>query len=216
MTGIKNKALKRRIIEISYKHKLSHIGSCLEAVDIIKDICDQKKPDEKFVLSQGHAGLALYVVLENEFPYTYKAEKLLKTCGIHPDRLHASYAIDCSTGSLGQGLPIALGMALADRSKNVYCLISDGEMQEGSIYEAFRIKGELRVENLRICVNDNAYGGYGSTGNMSFLFDRDFLDEVVYRYHSTNVNYLPFLKGLEGHYHTMTEDDYKLAMEVLK
>src|SRR2546427_251920 len=65
--GIKqmtNKDLKKRIIEISYKNKLSHIGSCLTAVDIIDEIYAIKKPNEKFILSSGHAGLALYCVIE--------------------------------------------------------------------------------------------------------------------------------------------------------
>ena len=61
---IVNKELKKRILEISYKKKLSHLGSCLTAVDIIDEIFKIKKPDEKFVLSSGHAALALYVVLE--------------------------------------------------------------------------------------------------------------------------------------------------------
>ena len=59
-----NKDLKKRIFDISFRHKLSHLGSCLTAVDIIDEIYSIKKPDERFVLSSGHAGLALYVVLE--------------------------------------------------------------------------------------------------------------------------------------------------------
>src|SRR4051812_33407854 len=116
---MKNKDLKKRIIEISYKHKLSHLGSCLTAVDIIDEIFQVKKPNEKFVLSSGHAGLALYVVLEkyekkdfdgNLIPLD--AEEIFEHHGTHPDRCKACH-LDCSTGSLGQGLPIAVGMALA-------------------------------------------------------------------------------------------------------
>ena len=231
---IKNKDLKRRIIEISHKHKLSHLGSCLTAVDIIKDIYDVKKPHEKFVLSQGHAGLALYVMLERMIP-GQDAEDYLGQAGIHPDRkirpTPPSYdptqrygfyvsPIDCSTGSLGQGLPIALGMALADRTKNVYCLISDGELAEGSIMEAFRIKQDLSIDNLKIFVNCNGYGGYTKVDQPYNLFGTDYdnpgLFEFQARMCDTNVDYLPFLEGLKGHYHTMSEDDYNLAMEILK
>src|SRR5438874_161410 len=95
--------LHDRIIEISKKYKLSHLGSCLTAIDIIEEIYNEKQEDEKFVLSSGHAGLALYVVLEK---YGFDAEILLKHCGIHPKRMYG-YGIDCSTGSLGHGLPIA-------------------------------------------------------------------------------------------------------------
>lgn len=150
--------LEQRILEISYKHKLSHIGSCLTAVKIIDEIYSKKKPDERFVLSCGHAGLALYVVLEK---YNIaNAEYLLDQCGVHPDRILGGEAIDCSTGSLGQGLPIALGMALADRSKNVYCLVSDGECSEGSVYEALNIMNDEKINNLYVHLNYNQFGAY--------------------------------------------------------
>jgi transketolase len=138
-----NKNLKKRILEISYKHNLSHLGSCLTAVDIIDEIYAIKKHNERFVLSSGHAGLALYVVIEK---YTkgddlgmvlgINAEDIFNHHGVHPDRC-SQCGLDASTGSLGQGLPIAVGMALADRSKNVYCLISDGECSEGSVWGSF-------------------------------------------------------------------------------
>ena len=76
--------LKRRILDLSHKYKLSHIGSCLTAVDLIDGIYKVKKPDEPFILSQGHAGLALYVVLEK---YEKRnPEKLILKHGTHPNR----------------------------------------------------------------------------------------------------------------------------------
>src|SRR5438477_597536 len=77
--------------------------------------------------------------------------------GIHCER---AGGCDCSTGSLGQGLPIACGMAIADRAKNVYCLISDGECSEGSIAEALRIADENQLENLKVHLNYNGWGAY--------------------------------------------------------
>jgi transketolase len=150
--------LEQRILELSKKYKLSHIGSCLTSVGIIDEIYSIKKPDEKFVLSCGHAGLALYVVLEKYLGID--AEYLLLKHGVHPNR---DEVINCSTGSLGQGLPIALGMALADRTKNVYCLISDGECAEGSVYEALNIKHRYGVYNLIVFCNYNGYGAYDRT-----------------------------------------------------
>ena len=77
-------ALEKRILEISYKHKLSHLGSCLTAVNIIDEIYKVKKPDEPFILSQGHAGVALYTILEK---FEGKdAEELWKKHGTHPNR----------------------------------------------------------------------------------------------------------------------------------
>src|SRR3990167_10168648 len=114
---IKNKDLKKRAVEISYMHNLSHLGSVLTSLDIIKDIYDKKKQNEKFILSSGHAGLALYIVLENywkENGRNIDAQYMLETQGIHPDKTQANEYIDCSTGSLGNGIGIAVGMALSD------------------------------------------------------------------------------------------------------
>jgi len=211
--SMQNKQLKRRIIEISYKNKLSHIGSCLEAVDIIKDIYDNLMGKDRFVLSQGHAGLALYVVLEAL--RCGDAERMWEDMGTHPTRkTMVDWLIECSTGSLGHGLPIALGMALADRDAQIHCLISDGEMSEGSIDETFRIMNNLSVNNLSIYINHNGYGAYSKLDNFQIPLKERY-DKTI-RVFDTNVDYLPFLEGLEGHYHVMTEQDYGHAMEKLK
>lgn len=181
--------LKKRILDISRKHGLTHIASCLTAVDIIEKIYKIKKSDEPFILSCGHAGVALYVVLKKE-------EELYKKHGIHPNR---DKDIDCSTGSLGQGLPIAIGMALANRDKNVYCLISDGECDEGSIWEALRIAKEQKLFNLKVYLNMNGWSAYKKI-DKKYLVKRikafEFPVEIV----ETNVDDYPFLKGLKGHY----------------
>lgn len=207
---IKNASLKRRIMEISFKQKLSHIGSCLTAVDIIKEIYDIKKPDEKFILSSGHAGLALYVVIESKGGKN--AEDIFTHHGVHPDRC-ADCGLDCSTGSLGQGLPIACGIALADRSKNVYCLVSDGECAEGSISEAMRIRDEQRLKNLKVYINQNGWGAYKE---IKHLYLPQTVNDSWWEMRYTNVDYLPFLNDLDAHYYVMNEDDYRTAMEILK
>lgn len=167
--------LHDRIWEISRKHKLSHLGSCLTAVDIIDEIYSIKKPDEKFILSCGHAGLALYVVLEKY--RKYDAELLYQLNGVHPNR--DGFSIDCSTGSLGQGLPIALGMAMADRSKNVYCLISDGEATEGTIWEVANVMRKYNVENLKVYCNWNGWGAYDETDPTIFQVLQSFGFKVI-------------------------------------
>lgn len=206
---IKNKDLKRRILEISYKHNLSHLGSCLTAVDIIKEIYDQKKPDEKFVLSSGHAGLALYVVLEEKGGRN--AEDIFLHHGVHPDRC-GDCDIVCSTGSLGQGLPIAVGMALADRKKDVYCLISDGECAEGSIWEALRIKEDRGLSNLKVYLNWNGWAAYKEVqaGTLPSPNIVKFVNTTE------SIADFPFLQGQDAHYHVMTEEEYKQAMEILE
>lgn len=212
MSTIRNKDLKKRIIEISYKYKLSHLGSCLSAVDIIDEIYKFKKPSEKFILSEGHAAVALYIV--NEKYYQIDAEKAFKHHGVHPDRCNKC-RLDCSTGSLGQGLPIALGLALADRKKNVYCLISDGECAEGSIWEALRIKSDLGVKNLKVYLNINGWGAYGRIDKKK-LVRRIKAFDINVNFCYTSVEQLPFLKGLSAHYYIMNKKDYLLACVLLK
>jgi transketolase len=203
---ITNASLKRRILEISYNHKLSHLGSCLTAVDIIYEIFQRKSPEEKFILSSGHAGLALYVILESKGGKN--AESVFRHHGVHPDRCR-DCGIDCSSGSLGQGLPIAVGMALADRTKNVYCLISDGECAEGSIWEALRIASEQQLTNLKVYVNWNGWAAFRPSTEYI-----DWGPRVTI--HNTTVEQLPFLKGQDAHYYTMTKEDYELAQNILR
>jgi len=225
--------LKKRIIDLSYKHKLSHIGSCLTAINLIDAVYAVKNDDEKFILSSGHAALALYVILEK-----YKnidAEFLLNFSGVHPDRYNtmtsSGSAIDCSTGSLGQGLPIAVGMALADRNKRVFCLISDGECSEGSVWEALRIAYENKLKNLVVLVNVNGYGAYKKIDGED-LFERfksfgwivDISSDILKHikrcisqnvqvptvvFVRTDVEQYPFLDGIGAHYCTITDEDYE-------
>ena len=121
--------LERRIVEITFQERMSHLSSCLSAAPILEEIFSVKKDDEVFILSNGHAGLALYCILEQR--YSIDPVALLHKHGIHPNRDLPNH-LHCSTGSLGSGLPIAVGHALANRTKNVYCMISDGECAEGS------------------------------------------------------------------------------------
>lgn len=149
--------LHHRIIEISSKLGLAHLGSCLTSVNIIDEIYARKKPNEPFILSSGHAGLALYVVIEKY--YGINAEKIFAHHGTHPDRCKECM-LECSTGSLGHGIGIALGMALADRERQVYCLISDGECFEGTIWEVANVIKKYQVWNLKIYLNYNSWSAY--------------------------------------------------------
>lgn len=201
--------LEKRIIEISYKHKLSHIGSCLTSVNLIDNVYSVKKKEDIFILSNGHAGLALYVVLEK---YGFgNAEDMWKKHGTHPNR-DPEKGIIASSGSLGHGIGIAVGMALADRRRTVYVLLSDGECAEGSVWEALRIASEYRLENLRVTVNANGYGAYGK-------IDSEWLDSrLQYFYPSllvrTNLySYPDFLQGIPAHYVLLDDDKYKELMK---
>ena len=144
--------LKKRLIEIAYKHKLGHLGSYLSALAIIDDIYQKMDKDDIFILSSGHAALALYVCLEK-----YKgqdAEVLFNKHGGHPHR-DEKRGIYCSTGSLGLGLTIALGRAVANKNRKVWVLISDGECAEGSVWEALKTIVEQDITNIEVHVNAN-------------------------------------------------------------
>jgi transketolase len=91
--------------------------------------------------------------------YSVDAEYLLETHGIHPERDLENY-IDVSTGSLGLGITIATGMALAAPNINVYCLISDGECAEGSVWEALRFNDENDIKNIKVYANINGWAAY--------------------------------------------------------
>lgn len=200
--------LKKRILDLSFKHKLSHIGSCLSTVDTIDKIYSIRKKDEPFILSNGHAGLALYVVLEKY--EGQDAEKLLEKHGVHPNR-DMSEGIWASTGSLGHGVGIALGMALADKARNVYVLTSDGECAEGSVWETLAIARKYQIENLRITLIANGYSAYDKV-------DTDDLDMRINSFYPTltvrtNLYAWPdWLQGLNAHYVVMNEEQYKEAI----
>lgn len=197
--------LRKRVLELSHKLGLSHIGSCIATVDTLDQIYSIKKPHEPFVLSNGHAALALYCVLEK-----YEgadAEALFKKHGVHPNR-DMENGIWASTGSLGHGLGIAVGYALANRDRLVFVTISDGEAAEGSIWEALRIASDNRLENLRVAVIANGYGAYSEID----IVDLDNRINAFYPSMMIKTNmfaYPDYLNGLNGHYHTLTDEQYK-------
>lgn len=119
--------LERRVIDISYQERIGHLSSNLNAVNIIDEIYKEKQDSDIFILSSGHAALAWYTVLEK-----YKkldAVELFHKHGVHPHR-NVEDEISVSTGSLGMGITVACGYALANPNKNIYCLLSDGECAE--------------------------------------------------------------------------------------
>jgi transketolase len=197
--------IQQRIIDITYNENLSHLSSTLSAAPIIEEIYNEKKDDEVFILSNGHAGLALYCVLEEK--YGIDPVMLLHKHGIHPGK-DLENKIYCSTGSLGSGLPIAVGHAIANPNKNVYCMISDGECAEGSIWESLRYVNVAKLNNLKIYVNINGMSAYEYLDNQ-YLISRlvAFLPSINIRV-SDPIEF-DFAKGLLSHYYVMKPEDYE-------
>lgn len=207
-----NKDLKKRILEIAHINRLSHLGSYMSSVDIIDEIYSKMTPDDIFILSSGHAAVALYACLEKH--RGYDAEMLFKKHGGHPHR-DEEHGIYCSTGSLGLGITVALGRAVANPNRKVYVLISDGECAEGSVWESLKTIREQNIDNIEVFVNINGYAAYMEV-DAAYLTDRliSFLPRIKLRF--TTVEQLPFLKGLNAHYHVMSDMDFQTAISILE
>jgi len=199
-------SLEKRLMDITFNEKLSHLSSTLSALPIIEEIYNEKQEDEVFILSNGHAGLALYVVLESK--YGIDPVMLLHKHGIHPGK-DLENKLYCSTGSLGSGLPIAVGHALANRNKNVYCMISDGEAAEGSIWESLRFIKEAKLDNLKVYVNVNGMSAYDHL-DVDYLIARlkSFLPSINIR--MSDPPEFKFATGLLTHYYVMKPGDYEV------
>jgi len=195
--------LKARALELTFTHKLSHLSSVLNAIPVLYDIY-KTDLDAICILSAGHAGLAQYVVLEHF--KNVDAEELLNRHGIHPNRDVKNH-IYCSTGSLGSGLPIAVGFAIANPAKKIYCLMTDGECAEGSIWESLRFINVKAIGNLMPIVIINGQSAYEYL-SLSYLESRlqAFLPrikiELASSYLTENIN------GLLSHYRVMDQTDY--------
>ena len=161
MKKIDSKRMRNLIIEAAYHAGHGHIPSALSIVEILLAIDKVKTEDDTFVLSKGHGCLAYYAYLVQKNVITVddlrnfgkKGSKL----GGHPDR-NKIKDIYASTGSLGHGFPISIGSALAKKIKGqygkVFCLIGDGECNEGTIWESLQLAEKHRLDNL-VCIVDN-------------------------------------------------------------
>ena len=155
------KDIRKLIIKAAYNAGHGHIPSAMSIVEIIIAIHDVKNKDDVFILSKGHGCLVYYAYLcykgKIELNDLLNFGKRNSILGGHPDK-NKIKDIYASTGSLGHGLPIAVGTALARTIKKlpgrVFCLIGDGESNEGSIWESFNIAKNLNLNNL-ICIIDN-------------------------------------------------------------
>ena len=194
----------KRVIDISYNKKLTHLSSVLTSLPVIEKIYEIKKDKDIFVLGNSHAALALWVVLESKG--LCNAEEMVDKYGTHAFR-DIEHGIYVSGGSLGQAETIAVGMALADRSKTVYLMTSDGACAEGSIWETLRIAHDLNLNNLKVVVIANGQGATGEI-DVDYLENRlrAFFPVVVIK---SNLGGFPeSLKGIKGHYNCLSLEDY--------
>lgn len=167
--------IRRLMLEKAYTSKTGHIGSNLSICDMVwclydkilnvkpVDFEDMKNQDrDRFILSKGHAGLSLYVSLF--LKGFISKDELDSYCDHHGTNFpahpkHYIKGVEYSSGSLGQGITFAVGEALAAKiqksDRKVYCLISDGEINEGSCWEAFMFATHHKLSNLCVLYDNN-------------------------------------------------------------
>lgn len=164
--------VRKGIVTAVHSAKAGHPGGSLSAADIFTylyfeemniDPKEPKKADrDRFVLSKGHTAPGLYSTLANRGYFPVEDLKTLRQLGSylqgHPDMKHIP-GVDMSSGSLGQGISAAVGMALSAKlsgdSYRVYTLLGDGEIQEGQVWEASMFAGHRKLDNLVVMVDNN-------------------------------------------------------------
>jgi len=224
--------LRNRILEIAYRDGMGHIPSAFSILDIVWTLYDKvMTKDDQFILSKGHGCMALYAVLEEKGLLDW-SEKLWG----HPKR---GGAILASTGSLGHGLPMAIGLAMAKKIKGelgrVFCLIGDGECNEGTTWESALFAPHHKLDNLVVIVDQNksseralstgslvkkfeAFGWYAHEQSSNFYFPyptiKNGIPQVVVA-NTIKGNGIPFMQTNEWHNKKLSEQDYKNALSIL-
>jgi len=167
-----SKKIRKKILELSYTAKSSHVGSSLSIVDILLVFYKNFSRKNIFILSKGHACLSYYCVL---YKFNYIDKKTLNSFGKNNSILmmHSSHkvpGVEFSTGSLGHGLPYAVGRALAqkvDKKKSkIYVLISDGELNEGTTWESLLFASFHKLDNLCLIIDYNKIQSIDFTKNI--------------------------------------------------
>ena len=196
--------IRKGIIAAVHSAKSGHPGGSLSAADIFTYLyfeemnIDPKNPKmedrDRFVLSKGHVAPGLYAALAHRGYFPVEDLTTLRHVGSylqgHPDMKHIP-GVDMSSGSLGQGLSAAVGMALAgkmdEKDYRVYALCGDGEIQEGQIWEAAMFAGYRKLDNLVVIVDLN---GLQIDGAISEICDPEPLDKKfeAFRFHTITID----------------------------
>ena len=169
--------VRQHCLRMVYRGESGHIGSMLSAADIVAvlysgvlnvDAADPEKPDrDRLIYSKGHGGAALFATLAEKgfFPKEW-LDTYYKDAGKLSGHIsHHVAGVEFSTGSLGHGLPVACGMCLAakqsKKSHRIFCVVSDGDLNEGSSWEAIMLAGQHHYDNLTMVVDYNRLQALG-------------------------------------------------------
>lgn len=196
--------VRKGIVTATHSAKSGHPGGSMSAAEIFTylyfeemniDPADPKKADrDRFVLSKGHTAPGLYSTLANRGYFPVEDLKTLRHVGSylqgHPDMKHIP-GVDMSSGSLGQGISAAVGMAIAgklsDADYRVYTLLGDGEIQEGQVWEAAMLAGFRKLDNLVVIVDNNnlQIDGAITEVNSPYPIDKKF---EAFNFHVINID----------------------------
>ena len=196
--------VRKGIVTAVHSAKSGHPGGSLSAADIYTylffeemniDPADPKKADrDRFVLSKGHTAPGYYSTLANRGFFPVEDLTTLRKTGSylqgHPDMKHIP-GVDMSSGSLGQGISAAVGMAISAKLSNddyrVYTLLGDGEIQEGQVWEASMLAAHRKLDNLVVIVDNNnlQIDGPIDEVNSPYPIDKKF---EAFNFHVININ----------------------------
>lgn len=196
--------IRKGIVTAVHSAKAGHPGGSLSATEIFTylyfeemniDPADPKKEDrDRFVLSKGHTAPGLYSTLAERGYFPKEDLVTLRHTGSylqgHPDMKHIP-GVDMSSGSLGQGISAAVGMAIAAKMKGadyrVYTLLGDGEIEEGQVWEASMLAAHRKLDNLVVIVDNNNLQIDGAIGdvNSPYPIDKKF---EAFNFHVININ----------------------------
>ena len=202
------------MVEIDHQYNHGHLPGCLSALPTIADIyAKMDLSHDVFILSKGHACAAWYAVLEK---YGYHPD----VSKVHPD-IDPANGIPCTTGSLGHGLPIAVGMALAKRIKDeigtVYVLLGDGECLEGTTWESLLLADQLELSNLQVIVDYNGWQGSGEVVcNRAVSMAVCLLNSARLKFNRKGIGLMLFEAHRDWHVHHLTDAEYNQIMEELQ
>ena len=171
--------LRVKVAELISRANASHIGSCFSIIEIldavyqsvdIEKIKQSAKDRDRIIISKGHSAAAVYAIMAQ---YGLMENDLLESYGMNGSLLsghvnHFVRFIEHSTGALGHGLPVSVGICIGMRSRKLetsrcYVIVGDGELQEGSNWEALMMAGHLKLNHLCVLVDYNGLGGVRET-----------------------------------------------------
>lgn len=207
--------IRKKALEMVYRGKSSHLGGAFSMADILavlyNDILniDPRNPKDpsrdRFVLSKGHACSGLYAALglKGFFPVEELATYAQNGSRLLSHSSHHIPGVEISAGSLGHGLPIATGLAIAAKAKGAswttYCLVSDGELNEGSNWEALALAPQLLLDNLIVIVD------YNKIQSLGFVKDVIELEPLKSKFEAFRWR----VSEIDGHHYTEIYDALK-------